>query len=226
MQRKHEQSVADSFSNHFSKVAMQQGRTLNRCSLDGQDAILGADYIFTTTTKFALIEFKFEERDIKAESRKSLRAQLCTLLDSEMNRRSQSLQCHYIAWSKRRQTRTVHFNNYYPEVCNNQVFDPLVTPLINQQKQISSRINADVVIESFLNGDIGSNYYTFKQYTNWLMSLGGHEGSTVEVMLDNPASEQLEILDFTSLDLMKSWLDHNQPNRKNTYRPKPPSPFG
>jgi hypothetical protein len=225
MNRKHEQSVADAFSNHFSKIAMEQGKTLNRCSLDGQDAILGADYIFTNTTKFALIEFKFEEQDIKAESKKPLRAKLCTFLDSEISRRSQSLQCHYIAWSKKRQKRTMHFNNYYPEVCNNQIFNPVKTPLTNQERGISSRVNANEVIKSFLSGEIGSNYYAFKQYTNWLMALGGHEGSTVEVMLDNPDSEQLEILDFTSLDLMKSWLDHNQPTRKNIYKPKPPSPF-
>ena len=213
MQRKHEQSVADGFSKHFSEIAIKRGRTLNRCSLDGQDAILGADYIFTTTTKFALIEFKYEERDIKSESRKPLREKLCVSLDREEKRRSQSLQCHYISWSKKRQARTVFFNNYYPEVCNNQVFTFLKVPLNNSQNKKSSRINANEIIESFLNGEIGSNYYTFKHYTNWLMSLGGHGESTVEVILDNPTSDQLELLDFASLDLMKSWLDHNQPNK-------------
>ncbi|EHV9709086.1 hypothetical protein NI385_17915 [Vibrio parahaemolyticus] len=223
MNRKHEQSIADSFSNHFTRYAATQGRQVNRCSLDGQDAILGADYIFTDTSNFALIEFKYEERDIRAEGRKPLRSQLCVRLDQEQNRQLQSLKCHYIAWSRKRSNRTVELNQYYPEVCNNAIFTDTSYPqLVQDEPQIQSRISADAAFTSFLNGDIGSNYYTFKQYTNWLMTLGGHEGSTIEVMLDNPDSDQLDIIDFPSIELMKNWLDHNKPSRQNTYTP--PSP--
>jgi hypothetical protein len=226
MNRKHEQSIADSFSNHFKRFAGQQGKQINRCSLDGQDAILGADYIFTDTSNFALIEFKYEQRDIRAEGRKPLRSQLCVRLDQEQNRMLQSLKCHYIAWSRKKHNRTVELNQYYPEVCNNAIFSDEQYPrLIHDEPQVLSRISSDAVFKRFLNGDIGSNYYTFKQYTNWLMSLGGHEGSTIEVMLDNPNSDQLDIIDFPSLELMKNWLDHNKPIRQNTYTPPSPSPF-
>ncbi|WEM43895.1 hypothetical protein PTW35_09005 [Photobacterium sp. DA100] len=221
MRRKHEQSVVDAFSNQFARQATDRGRAMSRCSLDGQDSILGADYIFTTTTNFALVEFKYEERDIRAEGNKSLRERLCLLLDDDVSRRSQSLKCHYIAWSKKRQQRSVVFNKYYPEVCNKNIF-PQALQMVQDEGDITSRQNANEVIDKFLNGEIGSNYYTFKQYTNWLLSIGGHEGSTVEVMLDNPDSDQLEILDFPSLELMKNWLDHNRPNRSVTY--STPSP--
>lgn len=221
MNRKHEQSVADNFSDGFKKVAAKYDRSINRCSLDGQDAILGADYIFTDTSNFALIEFKYEEEDIKAESKKDLRLKLCTVLDNEIHKRTQSLKCHYIAWSNKRHYRTVILNQYYPEVCNNAVFSKNQPPqFLHDEPQVVSRISANEAFESFLNGRIGSNYFTFKHYTNWLMSLGGHEGSTIEVMLDNPNSNQLEIIDFPSLELMKNWLDHNRPNKK----PTPPEP--
>ncbi|HCE2128432.1 hypothetical protein [Vibrio parahaemolyticus] len=227
MKRKHEQSVADNFSSHFMRFASQQGKQVNKCSLDGQDAILGADYIFTDASNFALIEFKFEERDIKAEGRKPLRSRLCMRLDQEQNRRFQSLKCHYIAWSQNRGNRTVKLNQYYPEVCNNAIFSNEVNNrLVHDKPQVSSRVSADAVFTHFLNGTIGSNYYMFKQYTNWLMALGGHEGATIEVMLDNPYSNQLDIIDFPSLDLMKNWLDHNKPKRQNIHTPPSNSPFG
>lgn len=227
MNRKHEQSVADSFSNHFMRFAGQQGKQINRCSLDGQDAILGADYIFTDASNFSLIEFKYEEGDIRAEGRKPLRSQLCLRLDHEKSRRLQSLKCHYIAWSHKRRNRTVELNQYYPEVCNKVIFPDEHYPLLmHDEPQVQSRISADAMFTGFLNGNIGSNYFTFKQYTNWLMSLGGHEESTIEVMLDNPDSDQLDIIDFPSLELMKNWLDHNKPKKQKKYTPPRPSPFG
>jgi hypothetical protein len=71
MRKKHEQSVIDSFSNFFLTKGQSRGKTTNRLSLDGQDSILGADYIFTENSNFALVEFKYEDRDLKSEGDKN-----------------------------------------------------------------------------------------------------------------------------------------------------------
>ncbi len=103
MKKKHEKSIIDAFSSHFLKKGKSLGKNTNRFSLDGQDAILGADYIFTESTKFALVEFKYEEPDLMTEGGKELRHTLCLKLEIEKIRQNQSLQCHYIAWSKKNQ---------------------------------------------------------------------------------------------------------------------------
>jgi hypothetical protein len=218
MRKKHEQSVIDAFSNYFLKKGQSRGKNTNRLSLDGQDSILGADYIFTESSNFALVEFKYEERDLKAEGDKDLRKTLCAMLDSETSRRYQSLQCHYIAWSKKQQERRgILFNKYYPEICNKAIF-PL-SILRNSNPDVSSRVSADNLINQFLDGSIGSTFEVFNRYVNWLLSIGGKEGTGIEVMLDNPDSNELEILEFSSLNLLNNWLIQNRPQPA----PSPPS---
>ncbi len=210
LRRKHEQSIIDSFSNYFLKKGRELGRSSHRFSLDGQDSILGADYIFTSNTKFALVEFKYEEGDLKAEGRKPLRETLCLRLDEERRRHVQSLQCHYIAWSTFiDQHRRILFNKYYPEICNTNIFPR--TPLLNYVNDQSTRVRAEFVVDQFMIGEIGADYETFNNYTNWLLTLGGREYSGVEIMLDNPASNQLEILEFSSIELVNDFLVHNRP---------------
>lgn len=77
MQKKHEQSIIDGFFNTFFKIAKNNNKHLIRCSMDGQDSILGGDYIFTNNTKFVLTEFKFERSNLSSENKKPKRLNLC-----------------------------------------------------------------------------------------------------------------------------------------------------
>lgn len=223
MNKKHEQSIIDAFSNYFLAQGRNQGRQAHRLSVDGQDSLLGADYIFTSNSKFALVEFKYGKADILAEGLKYLREKMCSLLDQDNYRLLQSLACHYIAWSQSnmQQRRKVYFNKYYPEVCNSKIF-PHVNLLSAQPDEVS-RLMAEDLVDQFLEGEIGANYETFKIYTDWLLYIAGSEGSEVEVMLDNPDSNQLDILEFKGLDLLNDWLVNNRPSPKPSF--KPPSPF-
>ncbi|MCZ0746694.1 hypothetical protein [Vibrio parahaemolyticus] len=220
MRRKHEQSIIDAFSNYFLKKGQSRGKTTNRLSLDGQDSILGADYIFTENSNFALVEFKYEDYDLKAEGDKELRSTLCTMLDSEVVRRNQSLQCHYIAWSRKQQERRgVLFNKYYPEICNKAIFPRM--SLRNTTPDISSRVSAANLVDQFLDGSAGASFEVFNRYVNWLLSIGGKQGTGVEVMLDNPDSNELDILEFSSLELLNNWLIQNRPQRAPSRSPSP-----
>lgn len=97
MKRRHEQAVIDTFSRFMERKALDLGRLVTRCALDGQDSIFGADYIFTNHTNFLMVEFKYEKSDIKHEGHKRRRLMLCQTLDVEDDWRDFSLQCHYVA---------------------------------------------------------------------------------------------------------------------------------
>ncbi|WP_146184888.1 hypothetical protein [Aeromonas sp. HMWF015] len=142
------------------------------------------------------------------------------MLDSEKVRLNQSLQCHYIAWSKKQnERRNVVFNKYYPEICNKMIFPS--STLRNTTPETSSRVSADNLIDQFLDGSIGSSFEVFNRYVNWLLSIGGKQGTSVEVMLDNPDSNELDILEFSSLELLNNWLVKNRPRLSPSQSPSP-----
>ncbi len=86
LRRSHEQSVIDGFFDRFREAATNRGLQLFRCSLDGQDTLTGADYLFTQSTWFALVEFKYEESEIADERTKPRRLALCKALDVNRDR--------------------------------------------------------------------------------------------------------------------------------------------
>lgn len=224
MKKKHETSTINGFFDRFKSIAGKHGRELTRCSTDGQDSILGADYVFTNNTKFVLTEFKYEENDLHSEKIKSRRLRLCKLLDKDAVRLRQSLKCHYIAWSVKKHTRTIQFNKYYHEICNAAVFGNN-SNLLNDTPDYKERISADSLIEDFLSDQIGANYKLFEVYTNWLLDIEGKSGDGIELMLNNPDSDQLELLDFNSVRELKIWLDQNKP-KPRPGRSSPGSGFG
>jgi hypothetical protein len=212
LNKRHEQSVIDGFFNYFQRVAASSQRKLVRCSMDGQDAIYGADYVFTDNSRFVLAEFKYEERNLVSEGEKPRRLKLCSLLDGDEMRRKQSMLCHYIAWSTARHSkRLVDFNRYYPEICNKAIFGD-GADLLEMEADKHSRKQADALIGEFLSQNIGATYYTFKKYTEWLYAIEADGEGTMELMLDNPDSQQLELIDFRSLQDMKLWLDRHKPS--------------
>lgn len=209
MKKRHEQSVIDGFFNHFHKISSSRGQRLIRCSMDGQDEILGGDYIFTNNARFILAEFKYQKANLSSEKKKTLRKTLCEKLDIDDMRRKQSLRCHYIAWSRKSQPLSVEFNQYYLEICNREVFG--VGPWAKSHPDFSSRVSADDLIEGFLDSQYGAQYFLFKEYTNWLSRLAFRGAiEPVEILINDPDSRRLELLEFNSIPMMKNWLDQTQ----------------
>lgn len=221
MRKKHEQSVIDSFAEHFLSKGKLLGKQVNKLSVDGQDSLLGADYIFTATTNFALVEFKYEENDLKSERTKELRFKLCKMLDQNGPRLEQSLQCHFVAWSnKEQEIRKVIFNKYRSEICNKEIFPQSILKRTTPDK--STRVSANKLINDFFDGKIGTSFDNFNNYIKWLLKLCDKEGTNIEVMLDNPDSNELEILEFSSLELLNTWLIRNNPQPSPTsWSPSP-----
>ena len=225
MKRKHEQSVIDSFSRYMERSASDSGRQVTRCSLDGQDTVLGADYIFTNHTKILMVEFKYEKSDIEHEANKPRRLKLCRILEAEDIWRQLSLQCHYVAWSEVLEIglvkrRGVNFNAYYAEVCNQDIFGKS-SGLVRERAHHGLMLKAQHLVKDFLSGDLGTDFVTFERYTDWLMSLEGNGETGIELIVDHPDREELLLMEFSSVGDLKTWLDSpNYESPKPTPKPK------
>lgn len=184
---------------------------MTRCSFDGQDSILGADYVFTNHTNFLMVEFKYEEPNLKSEKLKPRRLKLCRLLDDNDDWRDLSSQCHYVAWSEEIQAapkgrRFVILNGYYNEICNRRIFGEQ-SALKRKAQRGNLRVRAGRLVDEFLAGDLGVDFHTFQQYTDWLMSLEDREPSGIELMIDDNVEDELILMDFHSIQDLKGWLD-------------------
>ncbi|WP_202368152.1 hypothetical protein [Pseudomonas sp. MWU318] len=226
LKKNHEQSFIDGFSNYLSRKAQESGRQVTRCSLDGQDTVYGADYIFTNHTNFLMVEFKYDKSDVKLEGKKPRRLTLCRILDDEDGWRQLSSQCHYVAWSEFLEIDNVggrrpRFNAYYDEVCNRAVFGE-DSGLIKQSPYEESRLKAGLLVRDFLSGELGTDFQSFEVYTNWLMSLEDSGDTGIELIVDHPDEDELLLMEFTSVRELKTWLDLTafEPP-KPTPKPKP-----
>jgi len=228
VKRKHEQSVIDAFSKYMERRALDSGRQVTRCSLDGQDTVLGADYLFTNHTKILMVEFKYEKSDIKHEVRKSRRLNLCRILDVEEDWKSLSLECHYVGWSEMEvvnsaKRRGVNFNAYYSEVCNQYIFGE-ESGLVEENPNHGPMLKHKHLVEDFLSGNLGTDFVTFERYTDWLMSLEDDGESGIELIVDHPDGGELLMMEFSSVGDLKNWLDstsYEPPKPKSKPKPKP-----
>lgn len=211
MLKKHEQSMIDGFSNFIERKAKAAGRQITHCSFDGQDSIVGADYVFTNHTNFLMVEFKYEESDLKREGLKPRRLHLCRILDDHDDWRELSSQCHYVAWTEAlkpvsQRKRFVNFNGYYDEICNRSVFGEH-SDLKRDVPFGDFKVKAGRLADDFLSGELGIDFPRFERYTDWLTSLEGSGSSGIELMVDDHTEDELILLDFPSVGSLKSWLD-------------------
>lgn len=208
LRKKHEQSFIDGFAEHFKKQAVTAGRRVTKCAFDGQDVVLGSDYMFTDNSRFMMIEFKYEESDLAAERAKHRRKLMCLLLDDDDVKRNLSVKCHYVCWSVKKSTRKAFLNPYYYQICNKAIFGD-ESGLEQVEPNIEAMVEADRLIKDFLGQSAGYTFFAFKTYCEWLMSLETASGA-IEILLDNPEEDQLEFLEFNSLVQLKAWLETQQ----------------
>lgn len=228
LRRKHEQSIIDGFFDQFKNFAEQNGRKLFRCSLDGQDTLTGADYLFTQTTWFALVEFKYEESDIAAEKTKPLRLELCQALDNVANRLRQHNSCHFIAWSSN-SPRTVLLNIYRNEVCHQQLWGA-DSQLQLPQPDTAKRILADDFMVDFFQqkNNAGASFDEFNYYLKWLLQISGGNGNEdgdgeLELLLCDSVDNRCVFHEFSSVRALKNWFDTHYQALTLNQKPRGPS---
>ena len=223
----HEKSVENIFKDNFEEAAREKSYSYTSASLDGQDRIVGADYLFTNYCRYAIIEFKYREKDLPSEVKKEKRLELCKALYNEKDIRPLHNKCHFAAWSNDQNEVTIKTNIYFNEVCNQQFWGQDFTLVSNPTQ--GSRKSENGFVDSFLDGKQGATIKVFDAYMEWLLKLGEESNSNgyLELLITNPLNRRAAGLRFTSVEKMHKWFIDNSPkpditppdNSRNTRRP-------
>lgn len=223
MDKKHEQSVIDAFLNYLKKQSENIGKDFISASLDGQDNLFGADYIFTNSIKFVLSEFKYEENNIVAENQKPKRLYMCEKLECDTVNKNRHDLCHYIAWSKSTEDkkRTIVFNKYFDEVCNLKIWNN--SNLTESMPKTNSRIPVNKFVDNFLHQKIGLEFHEFNLYIDWLLKSTTGTG-TMELLIGDYELNQFRMIEFDSLQELKNWMDERSPKQEQKRKPKDNGP--
>lgn len=170
-------------------------------------------------------EFKDRHSDLKTESKKCLRRELCRKVDQVISSHSRA---HFIAWAgKSGDSLQTTVSIYAHEVCIPSVIG------MNQAEiaPIGDRVaesTEEKFINNFLQDNVGLKFVPFQEYINWLMSLAGNddEAGNIELLFDDPERGQCGIRYFPSLAELKSWIDQCVLKESLSDSPKPTGPRG
>ncbi|MHB1282016.1 MAG: hypothetical protein ACYCYL_12430 [Acidithiobacillus sp.] len=209
---KHEQAVIDSFNRFFEKQATEKGCKIRSFSLDGQDALAGADYILTDQSRFALVEFKYTQAEILAESKKGKRLNLCTELELHPDMKFLHDQCHFIAWAEATQMKA-QCNIYRLEVCNKQIFGA-ESGLHNKSPSSDNRIYAKQFTTEFFSGlpPRSLSLSEFESYVEWLLQVAsGSSKSSFELLTYDETSDECAMIKLSSIRAAYNWMKMQQP---------------
>jgi len=208
---KHEKSVENLFKDNFEQAARDKEYIYTSASLDSQDRLAGADYLFTTHNQYAIIEFKYREGDLLSEVKKEKRLQLCNALHNQKHIRPLHEKCHFAAWSNNEKNITIETNIYFNEVCNKKFwgsdFDHIDKP------ETKTRIDHNSFIDSFIDGAEGSSFNDFNKYMIWLLKNADEKNNNgyLELLISNPLDKRAAGLEFTSIENMQKWILNNRP---------------
>ncbi|HCG5286702.1 TPA: hypothetical protein NJZ47_004700 [Vibrio parahaemolyticus] len=207
----HEKSVENIFKDNFEEAAREKLYHYTSASMDGQDRFTGADYLFTNYCRYAIIEFKYREKDLPSEVKKEKRLQLCMALHNDKDIKPLHNKCHFAAWSNDPNDITINTNIYFNEVCNEKFWGkdfPLVTNPTHE-----SRKSENNFIDSFLEGNQGATIKVFNAYMDWLLNLGEESNTNgyLELLITNPVNRRAAGLRFTSVEKMHKWFIDNSP---------------
>lgn len=216
---KHERAVIDSFNSFFRRRATELGRQIRSFSLDGQDALVGADYLLTDQSRFALVEFKFSQLEIDDEARKDRRLRLCIELESNREMRALHDQCHFIAWAEKPVLKA-RCNIYRHEVCNRSVFGAKCG-LRAVAPQDNLRTSAIDFTSQFFAGTPSRSLGLdeFELYLTWALSgPGGSTRQSLELLAYDENENECAMVILPSIRAAYDWMQQRRPS------PSPPRP--
>lgn len=215
----HEKSVENIFRENFAAAARSLNHTFIAASLDGQDRLAGADYLFSSQSKYAIVEFKYREDNLPSEIKKEKRHLLCQGLHFDPYAHSLHDKCHFAAWSNNTAEIYIETNIYFNEVCNKQFWGDRFPYIDSPAPQ--RRLTENQFIDNFLAGCEGADFNQFEEYLKWLLQLGDDSNTNgyLELLISNPFNQRAAGLPFTSVRSMHTWIEVNKPDLTPTYPP-------
>ena len=207
----HEQSVIDRFNRFFNEYALSIKKNMSYFSLDGQDAIAGADYLFSDHSRLALIEFKYSNWQLRMETKKDLISRLCELLEVNFQMVALHEQCHFIAWSKG-VNHAVNLNVYRNEICN-KLFFPRSKVLESAEPDRDSRVRAKLFCEEFFREESTRSLglEDFEKYVAWYLAEAGDSGaSSFELLVDNKYTDECAMIKVPSVRVALEYINNKR----------------
>jgi hypothetical protein len=204
--KQHEQSTIDGFVEYARMVSRHRKHKFIPASLDGQDNLLNADYLFSNTTKFILTEFKYNKTSIKLERKKKNCQNMCLKLDNDIINKLKHDECHYIAWNESTNNEYhIFLNNYFNEVCNQTNLNN--DSLRELEPIVFTRINVEKFINNFFDNRLGLNFDEFDLYIQWLLDYSDPTGSgQIELLINNSTIDKFSMLRFKSIGHLLKWI--------------------
>ncbi|WP_422102499.1 hypothetical protein [Vreelandella sp.] len=212
----HEQSLADNFNSFMGRKAVEFGCRFHSFSLDGQDCDAGADYVLTDVDRFAIVEFKYSDKNLISEKHKPRRLKLCKGLAKNEKMRNLHDKCHFISWAEGKEL-SVKVNIYRKEVCNNMIFGNDCSLIVNSP-EFDARIGTGKFADDFFRDGSRASLTRkqFEAYVAWvLMEMSGSQRSTLELIAFNPKSMDLALVRLESIEAAQNWVrEHYSPPRQ------------
>lgn len=118
--RHNERAVEDDFNGRMQEIASENDCAFRPFSLGGQDREFNADYILAGVDEFAIVEFKFSEKELPTESTKSRSRDLCQRLNTNPRLRELHERGHHAAW-RDAVTGELRCNVYRSAICKGNV---------------------------------------------------------------------------------------------------------
>lgn len=209
----HEQSLADQFNGFMRDRAAWLGYNIHSFSLDGQDRDVGADYVLSDASRFALVEFKYQFANLLSERAKPRRLKLCQALAIRSDMREHHDNCHFVAWAEMPKL-SMQLNVYRKEICNRRIFGE-TSELQDEVADASGRVRAKTFVNEFFDFDYGRSLSLedFNEYLGWLMTeTSGACRSTVELLARDPDADDLVLVRLSSIAEAHSWLQNHWPS--------------
>lgn len=209
----HEQSIADEFNGFMRDRASMLGYRIHSFSLDGQDRDAGADYVLSDSSRFALVEFKYQQANLISERHKPRRLSLCQGLAARRDMRAYHDNCHFVAWAEL-PAMTMQMNVYRKEICNCRVFGD-ASGLRDEGADIGGRVRARIFVDEFFDAEYGRSLSIdeFNDYLGWLMTeTSGATRSTLELIARDPHADDLVLVRLPSITSAHEWLQENWPS--------------
>jgi hypothetical protein len=215
----HEQSLADMFRDFMKEQSFEAGCRFHAFSLDGQDRDAGADYVLTDSDRFAIVEFKYTQKNLISEKYKPRRLKLCQKLLERKDMTKHHDRCHFISWSDS-VTCCVKTNIYRKEVCNVATFG--CNCGLSDVNPIHSDLSSARAFAKGFFSNQGSHSLSldeFETYLAWVLTeTSASTNSTLELLARNQNTQELAIIRLNSISEAQKWVrDHIQPPppRKN-----------
>lgn len=196
----------------MKRKSLAAGRQFHSFSLDGQDRDAGADYVLTDANRFAIVEFKYSDKDLVSEKQKPRRLNLCKELTINKEMLSSHDKCHFISWAEGREM-FVRTNIYRKEVCNKKIFGDGCGLTMCLPEPDSSIPAIEFVDNFFHNPPRASlSLRDFELYIAWvLQKTSGSTRSTLELLTFNPDSIDLVLVRLDSIKAAQDWVRKHYP---------------